>query len=106
MADLALSGVCPQPELVPFDTPAPRHVQKLGLASLCGVAVIEAEETADTLASPNGPRGMLPYRAINELVAQPLVIAFTVVMRHEVGKHPPKMPEGCTNVIQAATRYS
>ena len=50
-----------------------------------------SSKATDTLASPNGTRGSLPWWTIDELVAQPLVVSFTMVMRPEVGQRLPQM---------------
>ena len=62
-----------------------RSVRKLGPAPLCGVTIVVAEKTTDALASANGTSGTLRSRMLDELVAQSLVVSFTMVMRRKVG---------------------
>jgi hypothetical protein len=40
----------------------------------------------------NGTAGALRWRTINQLVAEALVVPFAVVVRHELGERPMKMP--------------
>jgi hypothetical protein len=49
------------------------------------------EKSTAALSAANGTAGTLPWRTIDQLVAQPLRVPFAMVMRHEVGERPPKM---------------
>jgi hypothetical protein len=49
------------------------------------------KKPTDALASTNGTGRTLPWRTIDELVAQPLVVSFAMIMRHEVSERLPKM---------------
>ena len=48
------------------------------------------EKTADALMSPNGARVRLPSHAVNQIVAETLVIAFAMIVDQELG---PRAPE-------------
>ena len=69
--------------------PRPRNVRELD--PLCSGAVVVTEKSPDTLAPANGTADSLPGRTINQLILQPLVVPFAVVMRHELGKRPSKV---------------
>ena len=67
------------------------YCPRIGPAPLSGGSVVVTEKSADTLPSAHGTARTLPGRTIDQLVAQPLVISFAVVMCHELGKRPPKV---------------
>src|SRR4029453_3241909 len=60
--------------------------------ALSGDTVVVTEKSPDALSATNGTDNMLLLRHVDQLVAEPLMVAFAMVMGHEVGKCPPEMP--------------
>ena len=58
---------------------------------LCSGTVVVTEKSTDALPAANGTTGTLRLRRIDQFVAKSLVVAFAMVMRHEIGERPPKM---------------
>jgi hypothetical protein len=63
--------------------------------SACAIlrgSVVVTEESTKPLPPMNGTTGALRWRTIKQLVAEALVVPFAVVVRHELGERPTKMP--------------
>ena len=58
---------------------------------LCGRTVVVTEQATDSLVPVDVTVSMLLWRTIDQHVAQPLVVPFAMVMRHELGERPSKV---------------
>ena len=54
--------------------------------------MVVAEKATDALTSADRTIDALPWRTIDELVAQPLVVSFTVVMGDELAERTTEVP--------------
>jgi hypothetical protein len=54
--------------------------------------VVVTEESTKPLPPTNGTAGARRWRTINQLVAETPVVPFAVLVRHELGERPMKMP--------------
>jgi hypothetical protein len=70
---------------------AARNVRELK-PQLRGGSVVVTENSTDTLAPANGTAGTLPWQVIDQLVAQPLMVSFAIVVCHELGEGSPQVP--------------
>jgi hypothetical protein len=66
-----------------------RNVPKLGRAPSGGPLVV-IQETAESLTTTDGAH-LVSRDAFNQLIAQPLMISFTMVVRHEFCDGPSEM---------------
>jgi hypothetical protein len=55
-------------------------------------SVVVAEEPADALPPPNGAGVVLVSHAVNQVVAETLVIAFAMIVDQELGQRAPEVP--------------
>jgi hypothetical protein len=67
------------------------YCPKTGPAPLRGGLVVVAEKSTEALAPTDRTADTLLWRAIDQLIVEPFVIPFAMVMRHELGKRPSKV---------------
>jgi hypothetical protein len=54
--------------------------------------IVVTEKATDALAPPNAPAGMLASNTIHQFVAEALMVAFAVVVDHELRERAPEVP--------------
>jgi hypothetical protein len=68
----------------------PRNVRELARA-LRGGSVVVTQKPTETLVPANGTAGALAWQTVDQLVVEPLVVPFAMIVREEIGERSPKM---------------